>query len=71
MTPYGVPKEKNASEFDRTNNLCYGLKPGPDQGGKYGETRDPFRNTTIKKKIRRLWKKRERSSTKIMIANEF
>ncbi len=70
MIPYGVPKEKNASESNRTNILCYGLKPGPDRAGKYGETRDPFRNTTVKKKIRRLWKKRERSSVKTMIAKE-
>lgn len=70
MVPYGVPKEKNASDSDRTNILCYGLKPYPDQTGKYGETRDTFRNTAIKKKIRRLWKKRERLSAKTMIANE-
>jgi len=71
MKPYGVPKEQNASEFNRTNALCYGLKPGLEVSKKYGEVRDPFRNTTIKKKIRRLWKKRERFSVKTMLANEF
>ena len=70
MTPYGVPKEKKASESNRTNILCYAQKPGSGQAGKYGKTRDPFGNTTVKKKIRRLWKKRERTSVKTRLARQ-
>jgi len=57
MLPYGIPRVKDIENPDLADVKNFGLKSSISRIRHYGEIKNSFRNSRIKKQTRRIWKR--------------
>ena len=67
MKPYGLPRILDLECPDLYDIRLYGLKSSKSRTKKHGVIKNSFRRVKVKATARRIWKKRERSKTKMEI----
>jgi hypothetical protein len=71
MRAYGAPRTMDRQWPDLLDIRNHGLPSASSRcRGKGGDIKNSFRRSTVKRTIRRFWKKRERLASKRNITNE-